>query len=150
MRDDFMLRVITWDEKTRSYVKMANLLSEQLTPAALVPPPRGQWTWLLRRHCWIDSSVPTQWVPLRITSLAFGLPVQYHVSCQRKGVGCRHGKLVRVSINEQSHSSLFTSVNTGAVTMDRTPRVHFIRSSITQTMLMGFWQLLEKWCLTPI
>lgn len=35
-------------------------LSEQVTPAALFPPPRGQWTWLLRRHCWIESSVPTQ------------------------------------------------------------------------------------------
>lgn len=122
-----------------------DLLSEQLTPAALVPPPRGQWTWLLRRHCWIESSVPTQWVPLRINSAASGSPGQYQVSCQRKGVGRR--QLVRFYINEPCHSSLSTTVNTGAGTMDWPPSVHLCVSSIPQTLMMGFWHNLEEWYL---
>lgn len=56
-------------------------LSVQLTPAALTPPPRGQCTCWFRRQCWMDSSVPTQWVPLSSTSLAPGSPGQYQVSC---------------------------------------------------------------------
>ena len=123
-----------------------DLLSEQLTPAALFPPPRGQWTWLLRRHCWTESSVPTQWVPLRITSAAFGSPDQYQVSCQR-GVGSKGTSFFFFLISEQYHSSLSTTVNTRAETMDWPPRVHlfkhllFVISSIIQTAVMGFWQI---------
>lgn len=83
--------------RTESWVHL-NALSEQLTPAALFPPPLGQWTWLLRRHCWMESSVPTQWVPLSITSLALGSLDQYQVSYQR---GCTGQRQVLTSLVSQ-------------------------------------------------
>ena len=50
-------------------------------------------------------------------------------------------------ISEQYHSSLSTTMNTRAETMDWPPRVHlfkhllFVISSIIQTAVMGFWQI---------
>ena len=44
--------------------------------------------------------------------------------------------------NEQCRSSYFTLMNKRAVTMNQSPSVHFILSSITQTVLMILWQLL--------
>lgn len=137
----------SWGEDGEATGRWLDLLSEQLTPAALFPPPRGQWTWLLRRHCWTESSVPTQWVPLRITSAEFGSPDQYQVSCQMEGVGGGVTRHEFFFISEQYHSSLSPTVNTRAETMDWPPCVHlfkhilFVIPSITQTVVMGFWQI---------
>lgn len=64
------LCAVYWDHRRYS-------LSAQVTPAAL---PLGQYTCAFLRHCWRDSSVPIQCVPLIIISPASGLPGQYQVS----------------------------------------------------------------------
>lgn len=51
-------------------------------------------------------------------------PVPGLLSKKGRVVTTRHRELVRFSINEQYHSSLSTTVNTGAVTVDWPPCVH--------------------------
>lgn len=68
------------NETSKVTVSMTDSLSAQVTPAALTPPPRGQYTYPFLLHCWMEISVPTQWVPLRTTASASGFPNQYAVS----------------------------------------------------------------------